>query len=456
VKSSEFTFPVQLPKYQGRPFVMRRRLFTNLDLAGFMVGAIALVLGMATPAPAQTPTVTTITTFPALTTYVNLIPDPSGTFYGVTGGGNVNLCETMGCGTIFELAPSGGGLWTQTTLHTFTGADGAFPAAGIILDSRGNIYGTTSNGGASENCLGYGCGVVFELSRGSSGAWTESVLYSFSGGEDGSNPTTLALAPSGALVGTTVHGGNLSNCGGSGCGVLFELSRASGATWQEKVLFAFAGETSGQNPLGIAVDSSGAIFGTASGGIVQDACGGIYCGVVFEFTHGSSGWHESVVHTFRGPDGANVNPSLTFDGAGSVYGTTQWGGQGCSNPGCGVVFKLSPKNGAWTEAILHSFGDQADGGFPTDGLVFDGKGNIYGGTSNGSDITGCNPFVYGACGQIFKLSPDLGTWQISAEYPVPGWYTPVGDLLVDASGTVYGAACDEYYFSGGNAFEIEP
>lgn len=159
-----------------------------------------------------------------------------------------------------------------------------------------------------------------------------------------------------------------------------------------------------------------------------------------------------------GANEGNVpNPSLIFDSAGNLYGSTFEGGSGCSSlPGCGTVFRLSIRNGAWSESVIHAFTDQADGNSPVDGLVFDAKGNLYGGTQGADNLAQCNEFEFGACGQIFKLSPHAGGWEVTAEYPTPGWITPVGDLLVDASGSVYGSACDEYYFAGGAVFEIAP
>lgn len=430
-----------------------RKLLRTFRFALFLTAIIAFAAGTASRVHAQT--ATTIALLPSLTTYVSLVPGPSGILYGVTAAGNASRCN-LGCGTIFELTRASGGGWTQTTLHTFTGGDGAWPQTGLLLDKAGNIYGATYFGGASANCLGQGCGVVFKLSRDSRGNWAETVLHSFSGGEDGSNPTALAFGASGSLVGATSFGGNTALCGGIGCGILFQLSPAAGGVWRETRLINFGGGVHGQNPLGILLDSSGNIFGTAKGGIIESACGGGYCGIVFEASDGAAGWKESIIHTFHGFDGSRPNPSLTWGAAGQIYGTTYLGGTACARPGCGTIFQLSFQNGAWNETIVHNFTDQSDGEFPTDGLLFDAKGNLYGGTAYGDNILGCNPFQIGACGQIFQLSSSSGSWQVTAEYSAPGFVTPVGDLLVDGSGTVFGAACDEYYFNGGSIFEIAP
>lgn len=413
---------------------------------------VALTLSMAVGAPAQT--ANTISLLPSLTTYANLVPGPSGTFYGVSNDGGLAHCD-LGCGTVFQLSPSSGGTWTETVLHIFTGSDGIWPQSGLVVGPSGNLYGTTYYGGptyGSGACLGNGCGVVFEISKNSQNTWVETTLYAFNGGTDGSNPTALALGKSGDLIGATVAGGN-SACS-SGCGVIFRVARNSSGAWQESSLLDFAGGFTGQYPLGILLDSSGNIFGTAGGG--RNACYAGYCGLVFKLAHTSAGWKESVLYRFRGPDGATPNPSLIFDSKGNIYGSTSEGGAGCTGqPGCGTVFQLSLKSGVWHESVIHAFADQLDGETPVDGLVFDTKGNLYGGTQFADNLVQCNEFQLGGCGQIFKLTPHSADWEITAEYATPGWFAPIGDLVADSSGTVYGSACDQLYFTGGAVFEIK-
>jgi len=219
-------------------------------------------------------------------------------------------------------------------------------------------------------------------------------------------------------------------------------------------LYDFKGRASGQNPKGIVANSSGDIYGAAGGGVIENACGGIYCGTVFEITGSGSGRKASLIHTFHGADGANVNGSLILDSAGNIFGTTQWGGKPCASPGCGVVFELASAKGTWKEAVLYSFANGTDGEYPSDGLAFDAEGNLYGGTSYGGSIENCNPFLDGACGQVFELSSVSGRWRINKEYATPNFYTPVGNLLFDSSGNLFGASCDKVYFNGGNIFEV--
>src|SRR5205807_6755836 len=111
------------------------------------------------------------------------------------------VCGPNGCGTVFSLSPTSGGGWTETVLYNFTGgSDGANPLTGVVLDAGGNLYGTTRHGG-SASCV---CGIVYRLSPVAGGSWTETVLHTFTGGSDGSSPeSTVVLDPKGNIYGTT-------------------------------------------------------------------------------------------------------------------------------------------------------------------------------------------------------------------------------------------------------------
>jgi len=421
------------------------RIFRPLALAAitFVMTAAAL------PARAQ---ITTLTTLPSLTTYASLLPLPSGKFYGVDNDGGLAFCN-FGCGGVFELLRESGGTWRKNYLHVFTGPDGVWPSSGLLLDSAGNLYGTTFYGGATYGgaCGANGCGVVYKLSPAAHG-WNLTILHSFTGGKDGSNPTGLAFGASGSLIGITQYGGSSSQCS-VGCGVVFQLARNSSGAWQETKLLDFAGGYGGEKPVGILLDASGNIFGSASGG--NNTCYAGYCGVVFKLSQSSSGWKESIIYRFHGSDGSLPNPSLIFDSTGRIYGSTSEGGKGCNTvTGCGTVFQLSLKNAVWSESVIHAFTDQADGYMPVDGLAFDAQGNLYGGTQFANSLALCNPFQIGACGQIFQLTPHSGAWEIAAEYATPGFITPVGNLLIDSSNTIYASAADQAYFTGGVVFEI--
>ena len=185
-------------------------------------------------------------------------------------------------------------------LYTFTGGnDGWYPFSNLILDSDGNLYGETSNGGAG------GYGVVYKLAPATSGPWQISELYSFTGGTDGRGPSGgLVFDPSGNLYGITDSGGDTTaTCFGAstpeGCGVVFELTPALSGPWKESVLYTFTGGSDGGVPTsGVILDSEGNVYGAAAGGGSTRCTYG--CGVIFELTKGSSiPWTETILHTFE-------------------------------------------------------------------------------------------------------------------------------------------------------------
>jgi len=318
----------------------------------------------------------------------SLLFDSAGNLYGLTPeGGGSSLCggDVNGCGIAYELSPnSSGGSWTQSILEVFNeGPEGALPLAGFIADAAGNLYSTA---GLSN----FGGGNVFEISKTSSG-WQFNVLYNFTAGADGGAPeANLVFDAAGNLYGTTVVGGNLAGCFGSGCGVVFELSPTASGTWTEKVLHAFSGGRDGGQPVGALIfDAAGNLYGTASNS-AGTACFGGGCGLVFELSPTSTGaWTEKVLHTFTGAgDGAVPMAGVIRDSAGNLYGTTVAGGNltgvCAGNGGCGVVFKLSPTStGNWSETVLHRFSGGRDGSEPFSGLTFDASGNLYGSTYYG-------------------------------------------------------------------------
>jgi uncharacterized repeat protein (TIGR03803 family) len=300
--------------------------------------------------------------------YAGLIFDKAGNLYGTTEfGGAYNQ------GTVFEVTPNSDGAWTETVLYNFTGnADGGQPYAGLVLDAAGNLYGTTNFGG-SGNCS-LGCGTVFKLAP-ASGGWAETVLYTFTGNSDGREPyARLAFDAAGNLYGPTLLGGNLGTVCSSGCGTVFKLTRGS-SSWTESVLYTFAGTADGASPYdGLTFDAAGNLYGTAYAG------GASGNGAIFKLTPGSSGWTESVLHAFTGKyDGKYSYGAVIMDNAGNLYGTAfQGGGQGY-----GVVFELTPSStGGWKEKVLHSFGNSPSAN-PVAGLVMDAAGNLYGTTQAG-------------------------------------------------------------------------
>ena len=196
-----------------------------------------------------------------------LVQDSAGNLYGTTYEVGGTSC---GCGTVFRLAPTASGPWTETVLYAFAGGtDGASPeGGGVVLDGAGNLYGTTTLGGA------HGSGSIYELSPSSSGSWTETQLYNFTGGLDGKYPKSdLVFDAAGDLYGSTPYGGSTAFCN-QGCGVIFELSPSGTGTWTQSVLGTFE-FTNGEQPNGVIIDSAGNLYGSAGGGTASD-------GVVYE------------------------------------------------------------------------------------------------------------------------------------------------------------------------------
>ena len=300
-----------------------------------------------------------------------VIIDGAGNVYGVTDGGG-----TYQGGVVYELMPQAGGGWTQKWLHQFgQGTDGKNPAGNLIFDSAGNLYGVTEQGGT------YGQGTVFELIPQAGGLWTEKVLHNFSNtGPDGAEPVAgVIFDSSGNLYGTTLYGG-VNRTRGGYVGVVFELT-PSGGEWNEKILYSFTqSKYDAAGPWGSLIfDSAGNLYGTTTSGgrYFGD-------GTVFELSPQAGGsWTETILHSFSDAEKDGYHPycSLIFDSAGNLYGTTSQGGaygQGSGFVG-GTVFELTPGSGGnWTEKILHSFGNGSDGSEPLSGLIFDASGNLYG------------------------------------------------------------------------------
>jgi uncharacterized repeat protein (TIGR03803 family) len=313
--------------------------------------------------------------------YGDVTIGPNGSLYltGVYGQG------THGAGSVFNLKPPVHFLpnllapWTATVLHVFEGdSDGAGPYGGVVFDQAGNIYGTTTAGPGSR-----GFGAVYELSPSGGGGYTENVIYVFSG-TDGQMPLSkLAIDAAGNLYGTTVLGGAFGN------GTVFKLSYSAGSGWTETFLYSFTGGADGANPYGgLILDATGNLYGATPGpfssGVagtifkltssgdsltlstifslgnggnecgprgtpVMDAAGNLYdtttClgshggGTVFKLTHINGGWTSTLLHDFgSGNDGIFPQAGVTVDANGNLYGTTSAGGAN----GNGIVFEITP------------------------------------------------------------------------------------------------------------------
>ena len=245
----------------------------------------------------------------------DLVQDGAGNLYGTTRSGGA-----YAQGTVFELT-SGRGMWSETVLHSFSGSDGATPLSGIVFDRQGNLYGTTSAGGAN------GMGAVYRL-RSSGSGWMEEVLYSFTNGADGSTPAGgLILDPSGNFYGATQSGGT------AGGGTVFELSPSSGGGWDVAVLASLSGRSSGGPASNLVMDAAGNLYGMTAGD------GSQHFGSVFKLTRSNGAWRYSSLHDFTGgTDGGTPYSNLVFDGSDNLYGTTSTGG----TYGQGVIFEIAP------------------------------------------------------------------------------------------------------------------
>ncbi len=362
----------------------------------------------------------------------DLVMDSAGNIYGTTVQGG-----KFGGGTVFQLSPSGTD-WTHTVLYSFTGsADGSEPYKGVTLDAQGNLYGSTVAGGSGP-CDG-GCGVVYKLTN-SAGTWTESVIHSFTGGTDGAGPGNgLTFDPHGNLYGMTPTGGAY------GLGTVYQLKPQTNGSWKLNVVHAFTGGADGSSASAgrLILDHAGNLYGVATVG------GAFGFGVAFELTHSQTGWTLLPLYAFEDqPDGALPYGGLIFDKAGNLYGTTYYAGV----YDVGTVYKLTHANGAWTETVLYSFKGGSDGSSPISPLVSDKAGNLYGTTSDGG--ASC------ACGVIFKLAHGAnGSWTETVPYRFPGAPKAgfaYNGMIPDSNGTFYGATVHGGPTNDGTIYEFTP
>jgi uncharacterized repeat protein (TIGR03803 family) len=368
----------------------------------------------------------------------NLVTDASGALYGTTtaGGPQLTECFMVGCGTVFRLEPTGSGYAESTlaglqgsdgsdpialtasgntllgealdqsgfmhgalfaltpdgiagnyfasAIHDFTGkADGAVPVGGLTPDGTGSFLGAATRGGQD------GGGVIFRLSPPKSGAsryYGLTVAYYFTSG--------LTLPASGVVFGKRgeIYGvagvTNSANCpSGENCGGVYALVPTS-TGYTEHVIHLFGirpGDV--MEPSGNLLAKQGGFFGTT-------LVGGLGEGTVYQVT-GNHRYHR--IYVFQGPDGAYPTGSLIADNTGTLYGTTSGGGA----YGKGTVFRLTPRHGVYFESVIWSFGSGADGANPSEGLVADSSGALYGATTSG----GSESAPSGGFGTIFRLAP---------------------------------------------------
>jgi uncharacterized repeat protein (TIGR03803 family) len=354
--------------------------------------------------------------------------DAKGNLYGTTYIGGNGPC-LHGCGIVFKLTPNKSGSWTETILHQFgtSSGDGAGPQGSLVFDKQGNLYGTTSSGGVHLDDEG----TVFKLTPTKSGDWTETIIHNFDciSGNDGCVPhSNLVFDGAGNLYGTTTKGGGGTNstfCE-NGCGTAFKLAPNGDGSWTESLIHAFpkggGGTPDGQNPdAGLIIDKAGNLYGTTFFGGPNDQ------GIVYKLapTKGG-GWKESILFRFHGLEhatgGANPYGGLVMDKIGNLYGTTVGGGDAVLQSG--VVFKLTPtQKGGWKETVIHNFPTPRyhDGELPYTGLLIDASGSLYGAALAGGGKQEPNCQDFDGCGVVYKLAPTRsGGWKESILYAFQG------------------------------------
>jgi uncharacterized repeat protein (TIGR03803 family) len=347
----------------------------------------------------------------------------------------------------------------EEVIYSFKGGvDGAVPLSDLALDSEGNLYGTTSQGGTTvtSRCGRAGCGTVFELKR-SQGGWKEQVLYSFTGGDDGYLPVGgVIFDKAGNLYGTDGEGGSAYG------GTVFKLTPNPLGGWTESTIYAFTKDgNAGYSPqANLIFDAEGNLYGTTTRDN-NPLCANYGCGAVFELTPKSDGtWTEITLYEFAGsPDGGSPSSELVLV-SGELYGMTGSGGTGScvfgyldiGGPGCGTVYKLSPSSGGgWTETVLHSFmRGEGFAIYPSGRVLFDKAGHLFGTALAGGD----------GYGTIFELlDTQKKGWkeeELHIFFGNPDGIRPIGGMVTDKNGDFFGVTYGIQLAEGsGTVFELE-
>ena len=395
---------------------------------------LAILAALATAPAHAAPTLTTIANFtgtggaaPGNNPQAALIADASGNLFGTTYiGGTSNL------GTVFEIPKTGGGYGSLLVLATFTGtANGANPLSGLTADASGNLFGTTSSGGAS------GAGTVFEIAKTGGTFGALSVIATFTGSANGAAPHGgLTTDASGNLFGTTANGG------ANGLGTVFEIAK-TGSTFGTLTTLAYFDSTHGSHPYGaLAVDAAGNLLGTTNSG------GGSGLGTVFEIARtGATYAAPTTVATFTGTsNGSGPNSGLAADASGNLFGTTFSGG----TAGLGTVFEIAKTGGAYgtltTLASFTGFNGATLGAQPRDGVIVDAAGNLFGTTFIGGNSNS---------GEVFEIPRSGGGYAaLKTIVNISGNGQPIGGLTADASGNLFGTTHLGGTAGDGTVFEI--
>jgi uncharacterized repeat protein (TIGR03803 family) len=418
---------------------MRSMLSSRLSLILLAAAATSFVMGP--PAMAQEEKI--LHNFPIANGLDGYAPiggvtfDANGSLWGTT-----SLGGAYGGGVVYKLYSPNGPWSAEQIVHSFNpnSEDGFSPYSGVIIGLkdgfyRGNVYGTTREGGA------HGAGTAYELSQLPGGAYSEKILHSFNGnGTDGANPVSnLVFDSKGNLYGTALGGGS------EGVGAVFELMPETGGTWSEKILHSFSNNgADGSSPWStLILDASGNLYGTTSSG------GAYSCGIVFELTPRAKGsWTETIVHSFAddSTDGCGPQAGLVVDRFGTLYGTTNAGG----TYGYGTLYNLTQAGGVWTETILHNYASNGDGAYPSLGaLCIDGQGYPVGTTTNGGSGLGTLEYLGTALGGGLEGV----VWHTFEHDGVDGYY-PFAGVTLDFFGNPYGTTGAGGSGGGGTVYEV--
>ena len=355
-----------------------------------------------------------------------LIMDGKGNFYGTARSGGPfyteGICDAfslVGCGDVFKMSKQGSD-WVVTPMFFFDGPDGAYPMKPVTLGPDGDLYGSTGYGGRSCVPDEYGCGTIFRLSQlAAAGQAVESVIFSFPGGDNGGPlPNGVTFDKAGRMYGSSGYGG-VNNLG-----VVFEFT-GSGNTWTQSLIYSFTGGNDGAGPGRVIADASGNhLLGVTGGGGGGGSCVN-GCGTVFELTRTGSGWTETILHAFNGSDGAAPS-GVTLGKDGNLYGTTK-GDYDCP----ATIWELSRSHGGWTFNVLYTFNGEPTEG-PYGGVTPDEAGNLYGTTY----LDG--PY---RSGNVYRLTHSQGGWVYTDLHDFTGGDDggePMGDVILDSAGNLYG------------------
>lgn len=329
---------------------------------------------------------------------------------------------------------------TYQVIYNFTGGhDGYFSSAAVTFDRAGNLYGTTQFGGTGS---GDGNGGVFQMKK-RNGSWVFDPIYSFAGPPDAFDPSApVTIGPNGTLYGGSFGGGVHDE------GAIFNVTIPATpcitplCTWKENLPFSF-NYTDGAAPQSaIIFDEQGNIYGAEPAGGISGCMEG--CGVVFKLTPSGGSWTETYYEFTGGSDGGNPLGTILLGSDGNLYGTTVFGGEF----GNGTVFKLTPSGSGWTETTIHSFQASTDGYSAFPGLVEDAAGNLYGAATYGGP---------NGSGSVFELTPSNGSWNFNLLYAFPGQTNggPFSSLVL-ANGNLYGTTVGDGTNGHGSVFELTP